>query len=108
MHTSTLSRAKEKSDKLSTLFTPDGDTLQGIVLSLVSPDPEIIDRITEVIGGHFHLEFGLFSENSVSVTIKPKDYCLVDGGMMFRTAGCIITRLLDHGIFIQSMDTILE
>lgn len=103
--TSTLTR--HQNFELSFSYD-DRDILRGITLKLFSESPNITERTKAIIGNHFICKIEQLDTQSIRVTICPKEYCLVNGGMMYKTAGTIIANLISNGIFVRSMDTIIQ
>lgn len=63
--------------------------------------------IAQVAGDHFTVvRQPDVSESYATFCIAPKDYALVDGGMMYTTAGRIIADLIGRGFLIQGYWTI--
>ena len=94
------------------VFDAQGSILKGIELSIFSYQIHIDEYercLREVCGTHFQYERRWVSHKGVmTVFISPRDFCLVEGGMMYKSAGSIISDLLNEGFFIQSMNAIVE
>ena len=94
------------------VFDTEKSTLKGIELSIFSyqiPMGEYEMFLKEVCGTHFQYELRRVSHDGVmTIFISPKEFCLVEGGMMYKSACCIISDLMNRGFFIQSMNAIVE
>ena len=85
--------------------------LKGIELSLFSYqiDPVRYHRIfSEVCGTHFHYRITIQHDSSLRVLVAPHDHCLVEGGMMYTSAGYIMATLHERGFLIRGYQTIEE
>lgn len=88
----------------------DDVTLSAIELRLFSYniDEENFQQVIEAVAGnHFivtkieekHNEFSTFR-------IAPQDYCLIEGGMMYTSAGSIISELISRGFLIKGYNAL--
>ncbi|MCR9172621.1 MAG: hypothetical protein NXI10_09025 [bacterium] len=86
------------------------EAFKGIEVDLfsysIAPD-KFEDEVKNVCGEHFyvHLQSDV-SEDYATFYITPKDYCLVDGGMMYTSAGSIISELITRGFLIKGYWTV--
>lgn len=119
MYTQTLSTPafinnSQRSKELGTSFwnyeNIEGSTLKGIELSLFSFQVSLKDYeslLEKVCGTHFQYQILSISEvGAMTVYISPEDYCLIEGGMMYKSAGNIISELVKRGLLIKGMRTI--
>lgn len=88
----------------------EGSSLKGIEVSLfslrISLD-EYETNVTEVCDTHFQYKVLSISENgTMTVYISPKEYCRVNGGMMYTSAGSILSDLVSSGFLVKSFRTI--
>lgn len=83
---------------------------KGIEVDLFShniPQEDFNNLITEVAGNHFDVTRQPDVEDSYATFyIAPKDYALIEGGMMYTTAGRIITDLISKGLLIKGYWTV--
>lgn len=87
-----------------------GSILKGIDVSLFSYQVSLDNyenKIKEVCGTHFEYRISSISdEGAMTVFISPKEFCLVDGGMMYKSAGSIIADFIEKGFLIKDMRAI--
>jgi hypothetical protein len=68
---------------------------------------DFCDLISEVAGNHFDIVRQPGADKSYATFyIAPKDYALIEGGMMYTTAGRIITDLISKGLLIKGYWTV--
>ncbi len=98
------------SEPISELGDVETNILKGIELSLFSYRVSLKDyesTLKEVCNTHFQYQILSVSEAGVmTVYISPEDYCLVDGGMMYKSAGSIISELVKRSLLIKGMRTV--
>lgn len=88
------------------------ETFVGIEIDLfsysIAPD-NFLSTIQSVCGEHFDVQLQPeVSDKFTTIYIAPKEYCLVDGGMMYSSAGSIISNLVSKGFLIKGYWTILK
>lgn len=98
--------SKHKKSKDSKLF----EAFKGIEVDLfsytIAPD-KFHEIIQFVCGEHFDVKLQPEAkEDYVTYYIAPKDSCLVDGGMMYSSAGSIISALISRGFLIKGYWTV--
>ncbi|XOV68487.1 MAG: hypothetical protein ACFHU9_04770 [Fluviicola sp.] len=72
----------------------------------VAPD-RFQEIIQSVCGEHFDVRLQPeVSEDFATYYIAPKEYCLVEGGMMYSSAGSIISELISRGFLIKGYWTV--
>jgi hypothetical protein len=65
------------------------------------------EKISEIVGPHFEIKaFPNPQNQSMKVIISPKEYCLVDGAMMYSTVAHIMKRLTSNKIFFTQVKNI--
>jgi hypothetical protein len=63
--------------------------------------------LAEVCGEQFDFDaLDGHSNETVSFFITPKDYCLVDGGMMYTSAVSILKKITDKGLLVEEFRTV--
>ncbi len=94
------------------MFETGDSTLKAVELSLFSyqlPFTGYESFLKEVCGTAFRYEIKSVSEEGVmTVLIAPHDFCLVEGGMLYKSAGSIISSLIENGFLIHAMATVVE
>lgn len=84
-------------------------TLKGIEVDLFSykvSSCSIEKLINESCGQHF--EVSQLNSSQFSFHIQPKDYCLVNGGMMYTSAGTIVSSLNSKGVLVKELRAIVK
>lgn len=86
------------------------ETFKGIEVDLfsytIAPD-NFQKSIAAICGEHFDVVLQPeVSEDYATFYIAPKDYCLVEGGMMYTSAGSIMSELISRGFLIRGYWTI--
>ena len=86
------------------------ETFKGIEVDLFSYSlaPDKFQGVIETVCGE-HFEVVLqpeVSDDYATFYIAPKEYCLVDGGMMYTSAGSIISKLISRGFLIKGYWTV--
>lgn len=85
--------------------------LKGIEIDVFSyriPESRFKQVLDEVCGEHCNIDDlpTKARKPSASFFITPKDFCLVDGGMMYTSAMSILSQLTSKGLLIQEFRTI--
>ncbi len=94
----------------NTTHSEDGKSLKGIEIDLFSHkihEGNYQRVISQVVGEHFTvIRQPDVSEAYATFSIFPKDYALIEGGMMYTTAGRMVSDLINRGFLIQGFWTV--
>jgi hypothetical protein len=94
------------------LFEDEKNVLLGIELTLFSYEHAVSDFETlleQICGTHFRYEVLSITEDcKMTVFVRPREHCLVEGGMMYKSAGSIIKDVFARGFLIQAMNAIVD
>lgn len=84
-------------------------TLKAVEVDLFSYQLDASDfelKLLEICGNQFKYEKKQTSDIHTTFYITPEDHCLVEGGMMYKSAGSILADLTSHGFLIKGFRTI--
>lgn len=94
------------------LFENEENILLGVELTVFSYDHPVSDFepiLEDICGTHFMYEVLSITEDcKMTVFVRPRQHCLVNGGMMYKSAGSIIKDVFARGFLIQSMNAIVN
>lgn len=84
-------------------------TLKAVEVDLFSYQLDAADfelKLREICGNQFKYEKKHSTEIYTTFYITPEDHCLVEGGMMYKSAGSILADLTSHGFLIKGFRTV--
>lgn len=87
------------------------NVLKGIELDLFSyqlNEDDFVKKLREACGTHFMCELVSNDEKHSTYYITPHEYSLVNGGMLYKSAGNIVSKLSDKGILIAGMREVIK
>jgi len=94
-------------DVINSVFSNNNHVLSHIDVvvmkhQFITSNIEFICR--EICNTHFEYQIESYENNSShKISIRPKEHCLVEGGMMYKSAGSIISKMIENGLMIKTM-----
>lgn len=91
--------------------TTKSNVLKGIELDIFSyqlNEQQLVDRLNEACGAHFICKRIKQDEKNSTFYITPHEYALVNGGMLYKSAGNIVSKLTSKGILIAGMREVIR
>lgn len=85
--------------------------LKGIELDLFSyhlAENDFENKLAEACGQHFICELIKKDVKHSTYYITPQEYSLVNGGMLYKSAGNIVSKLTNKGILIAGMREVIQ
>lgn len=99
-----------KGVKMFSDSTAEEEILKGVEVELLqhTPSGPAHERIlSEICGAHFFFKTLRAGKSSIVYYIRPFDHSLVNGGMMYTSAGSLISAIISRGLLLKNVRTIV-